>query len=72
MCGEVSTIARFSSEPSDYSSVGFMKDAALQIHRRIGGLSEDEGLILAMFDKMPHLILNEWKRANQSMREPTS
>jgi hypothetical protein len=62
-CDDGSAIARYSSEPSEYASRGFMRGHIAAVRRETGGLTEDETIVLATFRAMPSLLLNIWGRS---------
>ncbi len=60
---EITMLARYSSEPGHYASNGFMRRTVVEVQADTGGLSEDEAMVLALFRRLPSLILNIWRRA---------
>lgn len=60
--GQLTGIARYGNDGPEYASRGFLREVIGTIHREIGGLSEDDGIVLAIFRGMPSLIFNIWQR----------
>lgn len=60
---EITGLARYGDRGPEYASRGFLRREIDKVNQETGGLQGDEAVILAIFQAMPSLVLNIWKRA---------